>query len=122
MTAKCAKDIVRYQKVFIKLGFTDMRKQINGLSALVQELRTAGPFDGSYFLFCGKTRHVVKILYWDRNGFCLWHKRLERQVFRWPTREAEVMAIDSRQLAWLLDGLDPLTVKGHSRLEYSAVI
>jgi len=42
-------------------------------------------------------------------------------VFRWPTREAEVLAIDARQLAWLLDGLDPLAVTGHSRLEYSTL-
>ena len=49
-------------RVFVRLGFTDMRKQINGLSTLVQELRPEGPFDGSYYVFCGKTRKVVKII------------------------------------------------------------
>jgi transposase len=53
------------------------------------------------------------------DGFRLWQKRPERHVFRWPTSEAEVMASDSRELSWLLDGLDPLAVKAHSRLGYS---
>ena len=75
------------------------------------------PFAGHLFVFCNRVRTIVKILYWDRNGFCLWQKRLERHVFRWPTCESEVLAIDSRQL----DGLDPLAVKGHSRLEYSTI-
>ena len=61
------------KRVFVQLGFVDMRKQINGLSTLAQERRPGGPFDGSYFVFCGKTRRVIKILYWDRTGFCLWH-------------------------------------------------
>ena len=99
-------ELAEGKKVFIKLGFTDMRKQINGLSALVQELRTAGPFDGSYFLFCGKTRHVVKILYWDRNGFCLWQKRLERDSFPWPKDDQELRELDREKVLLLLRGID----------------
>jgi transposase len=68
-------------RFFVQLGFTDMRKQINGPSALVQEKRLEGPFDGSYYVLCGKTRKVVKILYWDSTGFCLWLKRLEKDSF-----------------------------------------
>ena len=108
-------------KVFLVLGTTDMRKAINGLSLLVAEHLEMDVFSGHLFAFCNRDRSIVKILYWDNNGFCLWQKRLERHVFRWPTREAEVLAIDSRQLAWLLDGLDPLVVKGHSRLKYSTI-
>jgi transposase len=59
----------REKRVFVKLGSTDMRKQINGLCAFVQEVRPKGPFDGSYYVFCRKTRRVIKIIYWDSNGF-----------------------------------------------------
>lgn len=108
-------------RVYLALGATDMRKSIDGLSILVSRQLQLDPFAGHLFGFCNRSRTIIKLLYWDRNGFCLWHKRLERHVFRWPTREAEVLAIDSRQLASLLDGLDPLAVTGHSRLEYSTL-
>ena len=108
-------------RVYLALGATDMRKSIDGLSILVSQQLRLDPLAGHLFGFCNRSRTIIKLLYWDRNGFCLWHKRLERHVFRWPIREVEVLAIDSRQLAWLLDGLDPLAEKGHSRLEYSTV-
>ena len=71
------------KRVFVRLGFTDMRKQINGLCALIQDIRPEGPFDGSYYVFCGKTRRTIKMVWWDGNGFCLWLKRLERDSFPW---------------------------------------
>ncbi|MDA3809026.1 MAG: IS66 family insertion sequence element accessory protein TnpB [Spirochaetaceae bacterium] len=70
--------------IYVKPGATDMRKQINGLSVIVQEELEKGPFSGSLFLFCNKTRKLLKILYWDRNGFCLWLKRLEKDKDPWP--------------------------------------
>jgi transposase len=108
-------------RIYLALGATDMRKSIDGLSILVSQQLQQDPFTGHLFGFCNRSRTIIKLLYWDRNGICLWQKRLERHVFRWPTREAEVLTIDSRQLVWLLDGLDPLAVKGHSRLEYSTI-
>ena len=108
-------------RIYLALGAPDMRKSIDSLSILVSQQLQQDPFTGHLFVFCNRSRTIIKLLYWDRNGFCLWQKRLERHVFRWPTREAEVLTIDSRQLAWLLDGLDPLAVKGHSRLEYSTI-
>ena len=107
--------------IYLACGHTDMRKSIDGLSILVSRQLHLDPLAGHLFGFCNRSKTIIKLLYWDRNGFCLWHKRLERHVFRWPTRAAEVLAIDSRQLIWLLDGLDPLTVKGHTDLEYSTV-
>ena len=89
-----------------------MRKSIDGLSILVSQQLQLDPFAGHLFGFCNRSRTVIKLLYWDRNGFCLWQTRLERHMFRWPTSEAGVLTIDSRQHAWLLDGLDPLTVMG----------
>jgi len=58
-------------KVYLALGNTDMRKAINGLSILVQESMDIDPFSGHLFVFCNRKRNIIKILYWDRNGFCL---------------------------------------------------
>ena len=65
-------------RVFIAPGVTDMRKAINGLSLLVTDQMELDPFSGHLFAFCNRKRDMVKILYWDRNGFCLWQKRLEK--------------------------------------------
>jgi transposase len=88
---------VRWQaaRVYLALGATDMRKQINALGALVQERLGLAPFSGALFVFCNRRRTTLKILWWDRNGFCLWMKRLERERFRWPEREAEVAEVAS---------------------------
>ena len=94
------------KRIFVRLGFTDMRKQINGLAAIVQELRPEGPFDGSYFVFCGKTRRVAKILYWDSTGFCLWQKRLERDAFPWPNSGGELDETTRVRIRALLRGID----------------
>ena len=92
-------------QVYLALGSTDMRKSINGLSILVEDELDMNPFSGSLFVFCNRRRNMIKVLYWDRNGFCIWMKRLEKHSFQWPNSPEEVMEIDRRQLTWLLDGL-----------------
>jgi transposase len=109
--------LAKEKKVFVKLGFTDMRKQINGLSTIVQELKPEGPFDGSYYVFCGKTRLVIKILYWDINGFCLWQKRLEQDRFSWPKCGDELDEMTRQNVRLLLRGID--VWKEHKRIEYA---
>lgn len=106
-------------RVYLALGNTDMRKAINGLSILVQESMELDPFSGHLFVFCNRRRNILKILYWDRNGFCLWSKRLEKHFFRWPESSEEVMKIDQRELMWLVDGLEINQQKAHDRLSYS---
>ena len=106
-------------KVYLAIGNTDMRKAINGLSILVQESMELDPFSGHLFVFCNRRRNILKILYWDRNGFCLWSKRLEKHFFRWPESSEEVMKIDQRELMWLVDGLEINQQKAHDRLSYS---
>jgi transposase len=96
-----------------------MRKSINGLSLLVEEHFQLDLFSGSLFAFCNRSRNRVKILYWDRNGFCLWVKRLEQDVFRWPEMEGEVLEISRPALDWLLHGLD--LRQAHRQLAYSSV-
>ena len=89
--------------VYVAVGATDMRKAINGLTIMVEHDFDLDPFCGHLFAFCNRRRTIVKVLYWERNGFCLWQKRLEKHFFRWPQVESEVMQIDHRQLMWLLD-------------------
>ena len=106
-------------KVYIALGATDMRKSINGLSLLVADQFDLDVFSGSLFAFCNRRRDLIKILYWADNGFCIWMKRLEKDVFRWPDSEQDVMEINRTALDWLLNGLD--LRQAHKRLEYTSV-
>jgi len=93
-------------KIFLRTGYTDMRKQINSLSILVQRELKLNPLSGNLFMFCGRTRRLLKVLYWERNGFCLWTKRLEQDKYPWPRTEGEVRQINSRELEMLLSGID----------------
>jgi len=97
----------RIEQVYLASRFVDIRKSINGLSALVKEGFELDPFQEAYFVFCNKNRNKVKILHWDRNGFWLYYKRLERGRFKWPTtaKDDSTIALSSRELWGLLDGL-----------------
>ena len=108
-------------KVYLAIGSTDMRKSINGLSILASEQMKLDPFSGHLFAFCNKNRNILKILYWDRNGFCLWHKKLEKHSFQWPVSKKETMAIGTREITWLTDGLDIYQKNAHKSLKYSTL-
>ena len=106
--------------IYVRPGSTDMRKQINGLSILVQEELCLDPFSGSLFLFCNRRRQVLKILYWDRSGFAMWQKRLEdRQRLPWPSGAGEAQRIDVQRLRLLLAGVD--FWHAHRELSYRSV-
>ncbi len=108
-------------KVYLVLEKTDMRKSVNGLSIYISDNMDIDIFSGSLFVFCNKRRNILKILYWDRNGFCLWYKRLEKERFRWPSDEQEVLEISSRELGWLLDGIDLNQPHAYQPEIYSAI-
>ena len=108
-------------RVYLATGCTDMRKSISGLSLLVGKHLELDPFSGHFFAFCNHRKNIIKILYWDRNGFCLWQKRLEKERFPWPSTKGEVKEIHLRQLRWLLDGLDINKTRGHPELKYSII-
>lgn len=109
-------------RVFLAVGATDMRKAIDSLSVLVSGRFGLDPLSGNIFAFCNRKRSMIKILVWDRTGFWLLQKRLEKQRFRWPQTEGEVREMSTRELGWILEGLDPLKVVGHRKLEYSTII
>ena len=99
-----------------------MRKEINGLSILVEGTLELNPFSGHLFVFCNRKRTVLKILFWDRNGFALYQKRLEKHRFKWPENPKEVMEVNLRDLSFLLEGLDLKAVRPHGELCYSNLI
>lgn len=109
--------------VHLCLEPVDFRKGINGLAALVEAELELNPFEEALFVFRNRQLDKVKILYWERNGFCLWQKRLEKDRFHWLRQaNALVTRIDGRQLNWLLDGYDLAVMKGHAKLHFSSTI
>lgn len=91
--------------VYLCCGHTDMRKQINGLMTLVKESFFLDPFSEALFVFCNRSRDMIKILEWDGDGFWLYFKRLERGHFRWPAKgETDTMLLNSRELSFLIEG------------------
>ena len=100
----------------------DMRRQIDGLSALVVGVMQHNPLSGSLFVFINKRRNKLKILAWERNGFIVWYKRLEEEKFQWPVRSSEtVVTLTGEQLNWLLDGYDVWRMKPHKTLDYQHI-
>lgn len=95
-------------KVHLALGVTDMRKGIDGLAVLVQETLKKDAFSGHLFAFRGQRANMIKILFWDGNGLCLFTKRLDRGHFVWPRfREpGETVLLSPAQLAMLIEGID----------------
>ena len=105
--------------IYLANFVVDMRKSIDGLSFLVCSHLKENPANGALYVFFNRHRNKVKILYWDRNGFCLWYKRLERQRFKLPKPNDQVYRLETHQLEWLLSGLDFSKLQGHRSLEYS---
>lgn len=109
-------------KVYVVPGVTDLRKAIDGLSVYVEEQLELDPFSGHLFAFCNRRRDMVKVLYWDRNGFCVWQKRLERERFDWPMTGEACLRVDMRHFEWLLEGFRICVEEGHGRYRYQSVI
>lgn len=92
--------------IWLAAGVTDMRRGFTGLSAAVQTVLKENPFGGHVFVFRGKRGDLVKVLWWDGDGLCLFAKRLERGRFVWPKAESGSVALSQAQLSMLLEGID----------------
>jgi len=100
----------------------DFRKSIDGLSVLVEQALELNPFGSALYVFTNRQRNKIKALYWHRNGFCLWYKRLEAEKFAWPTNgEAATQTISRQELEWLLEGFDLWRNKPHQTLHFASV-
>ena len=104
-------------RVFLCTSPTDMRKGFDTLAALVRDVLGYDPLSGQLFLFVGRRRDRLKILYWDRDGFALWYKRLEQGTFRMPASRPEATSIELRasELAMLLEGIDLRSIRRRRR-------
>jgi transposase len=95
-------------RIYFATDVVDMRNGIDGLRVIVQGVLKRDPFEGHLFVFVGKSRDKVKILFWDRGGFVVYLKRLERGRFQLPVVDArhKNVELEAAQLAMLLDGID----------------
>ena len=100
-------DITAVDEIYIVCGYTDMRKSIDGLVAIIRDVFMQDPFSNSLFLFCGRRCDRIKALHYERDGFCLLYKRLNRDSgrFQWPRNSSEMKPLTRKQFAWLMDGL-----------------
>lgn len=93
-------------KIYLACGYTDMRKQIDGLAQLVEQSFELNPFENAFFLFCGRRRDRIKALYWEGDGFLLLYKRLDAKgAYQWPRSVEQVRELSTQQFRWLMEGL-----------------
>jgi transposase len=93
-------------QIWIAAGLTDLRRGFTGLSAIVQVKLEQDPFNGHVFVFRGRRGDLIKVLWWDGDGLCLFAKRLERGRFVWPQAESGTVSLTRAQLSMLLEGID----------------
>ena len=93
-------------QIWIAAGVTDLRRGFTGLSGLVQTVLKEKPFSGHVFVFRGRRGDLIKMLWWDGDGLCLFAKRLEKGRFVWPKAENGAVALTGAQLSMLLEGID----------------
>ncbi len=112
----------RIEAVYLCREPVDFRKSISGLSALVEQGLGMNPFGGALHVFVNARRDKIKALYWHRNGFCLWYKRLERERFAWPSDvEGATQTVTMQELEWLLEGFDLWRNRPHKSLHFQSV-
>ena len=109
-------------RVFLCVQPVDFRKSIDGLSLIVEQGLGLDPFADTLYCFLNRRGDKIKILGWERSGFCLWYKRLEKERFHWPkAADGHVVTLDGRELNWLLDGIDLWSHAPHRELRYASV-
>lgn len=110
------------EQVYLCREPIDFRKSIGGLSVLVEQELALNPFGSALYVFINRHRNKIKVLYWHRNGFCLWLKRLESEKFAWPRDgEAATQTVSLQQFEWLLEGFDLWRNKPHKTLHFASV-
>ena len=109
-------------QAYLYMEPVDMRKSIDGLALIVETELELSPMAEALFVFCNRSRDKIKMLYWERNGFVLWYKRLEKQRFRWPRQSVfGHEKRDGRDLNYLLDGFDIWQQRPHQTLHFDSV-
>lgn len=96
----------------------DCRKSIDGLILVVAGIMNLKPQSGDIYVFYNRGGDKLKLLVWDRNGFWLHYKRLEKERFKIPPVNGTAVTLTVQQLRWLTEGLDIMTLKGHKAVDY----
>jgi transposase len=107
-------------RVFVAVAAADLRKGFDGLAQLVREGIEQDPLSGHFFVFANRRRDRVKILYWDRDGYAVWMKRLEKGTFRWPSPGGDHVEWTGVELAAMLGGIDLKDTKRRPRFSLKA--
>jgi|LSQX01.1.fsa_nt_gb transposase len=100
-------------RIYLYRGVTDMRKGFDGLCGMVRESMNCDPTDGSLFIFVNRQRNILKALYWDKDGFALWQKRLEQGRFAFSLKGSTT--IDRAELALILEGVTARIIRRSPR-------
>lgn len=98
-------DLSGVNKIYLVVGYTDMRKSIDGLMAIVKDTFDLDPFANALYLFCGRRCDRIKALHFDKDGFILYYKRLDSGRYQWPRNESEVRPLTRQEFRWLMEGL-----------------
>lgn len=109
-------------RVYLCTSTTDMRKGFDTLAVVVRDGLGCDPMSGHLFMFVGRRRDRIKILYWDRDGYALWYKRLEKGTFRMPVAKPNAASIELKasELAMLLEGIDLRSIRRRKRFRRPA--
>ncbi len=106
-------------RIFIRPGYTDLRKAVNGLATIIEEQMEQDLLSGSLYLFCNRRRKLLKVIWWDKTGFWLSQKRLEKDIFPWPEHKRAVEELSTDEVKMLLAGID--FWKAHKPIYYTKV-
>ena len=107
-------------RVFVAVPPADLRKGYDGLARLVQDVVKEDPLSGHLFVFANRKRNRIKILYWDRDGYAVWMKRLEKGRYRWPSPASDHVEWTPSELAAVLGGIDLKTTRKRPRFALAA--
>lgn len=95
----------RPEKIYLVNGVTDLRNGIDGYAHIIEGSFQMSPMTDAMFIFCNRAHNKIKILYWDKTGFWLLYKRLEKGTFKFPKQENGYITVSEQQLRWLLEGM-----------------
>ena len=107
-------------RIFLAVEPADMRKGFDGLSQLVRDRIAQDPLSGHLYVFRNKRRDRIKILYWDKDGFALWYKRLEKGTFRFPEAKDGRVEVTPAEMAAVLEGIDLRQARRQARFALPA--
>jgi len=108
-----------FAKIYLYSGVVDFRKQAHALALVVQHVMNRSPIEeGSLFVFVARDKRKIRILYWDKTGFALWWKGLDKERFIVPKPRGDTIELGDRELELILDGYDVFRVKPHEKISY----